>query len=878
MRSTRTRWRAACATALSVIMVVATVSTSGAAFASIPGEPGSPVYGPYTASTAIDGRGSMNPDDRTKTNAYVANQSLYLTCQDTGPSYGGSTIWDYTIDDYWIPDAYVHTGTTGFVSGVPRCLSLGIDGRSKYPVTAQFKVTVDVDGRGSMNANDRIEYNAYLAGSDVFLRCQDHGQAVGGDTVWDYTSDGYWIPDTYVHTGTTGIVVGMPICSAIGIDGTAPTNPTGGQRFIAATDLNGYSGKSLTSSVTYNAYPDGAYVTVMCQAYGQYNYGGDAIWDKTAQGYWVADYYVHTGSSTFVMNRCDNDPISGAGGGSKFLVETTLNGYSGKSLTSSFVNDKYAAGSMITVTCQAYGQYNYGGSAVWDKTTDNLWVADYYVKTGSADIILTKCDNTPKPVGGAGNPTVPPTPPVGSIASAQIRDRIVNAARTQLGTHEWGDNCQPYSPGQTEHCGDAWCSIFASWTWRQAGIDVSIPYSGDFEAWGQRHGTLRTTSTVRPGDLVLFGYGAGSSNHTGVVVDVQPNGAITTIEGNNSNAVREIGPYLPSQAAAMHPLDGPIYAVVAPINDSGDTRWGAEGDPSINTTDDDNSNTTPVCSADTTGPDVAAYKVCVETDGTRARAVAIARPPSAAAYGATVTLTMGSTTSTARCLTIHAPGIRTCATAWVALGANRQYTGIADFVANGAAQYRQRAFSMHVIGEKQTAYNYCGPASTRAALLTMGVSAPDQDTLAHEEKTTTIDFTLPTFIPASLNSRISTTYRYAAYFYANEGLPELVGLEGIKQSLDAGKPVILLVNPTYLPSDWNISSGGVLRHYILIYGYGANDNQIADSVPFDLQQFNIWDPANNRTHTMNLSQLYSYTYDAELVGTGSFVAITATKS
>ncbi|MFG2042887.1 CHAP domain-containing protein [Dactylosporangium sp. NPDC048998] len=820
-------------------------------------------FGPYTAKADIDGRGSMNVDDRIKTNAYLLGATMYLICQDTGPSYGGSTIWDYTTDGYWEPDAYVKTGIDGFVSGMPRCLSLGIDGRSKVgTVKGEYVAKVDVDGRGSMNPDDRIKYNAYLAGQQVFIKCQDYGPAVAGDTVWDYTANGYWVPDTYIKTGTDGVVPGMPICSSIGIDGKAPTNLNGGQRFSAATDLNGWSAKSLSSSSVNNAYRAGEYITIMCQAYGEYNYGGDAIWDRTAEGYWVADYYVHTGSMGFVMKRCDNDNPSGSSsGGGKYLAKTTLNGYRAKSLTASYVNDKYPAGSYITITCQAYGEFNYGGSAVWDKTSDGLWVADYYVKTGYVDIFMPKCDSDPKPTNGPGNPSVPPTPATGSIASSEMRQKIVNAVAGQLGTHEWGDNCNPYGLNGVI-CGSAWCSIFASWAWRQAGINIYLPYSGDFYHWGSSHGTLRSTSNIRPGDVVLFGTSAGASNHIGVVVDVDSSGAITTIEGNFSDQVMKVGPYQPSSAASYHPGDGGIFAVVAPVNDSGDTKW---------LSDYNSGNADPVCALDLSGS-TPQYVLCLQFNGGGVRGIVLAAPNGPKSYGATVSVTMGSgTAQTTRCLTIYASGFRTCATPWISVTA-QSFHADADITVNDKDQKHQRAFSMKLAGNQQTKWNYCGPASTQAALGTMGLAMPSQDVLATEERTNDLDFTMPTSIPPSLNSRVSGG-GYGAYFYPNEGLPELVGLESLRQSLERGRPVILLVNPNKLPASWNISKGTILRHYIMIYGYGGQKDAIATGVPYDIQTFNVWDPANNVTHIMNLIDLYNYTYNAELVGTGSFIAI-----
>ncbi len=54
---------------------------------------------------------------------------------------------------------------------------------------------------------------------------------------------------------------------------------------------------------------------------------------------------------------------------------------------------------LITVKCQDSGPVTYGGSTVWDYTSDNLWVVDYYVKTGYTDFDpdLPRCPTSPTP-------------------------------------------------------------------------------------------------------------------------------------------------------------------------------------------------------------------------------------------------------------------------------------------------------------------------------------------------------------------------------------------------------------------------------------------------------------------------------------------------
>ena len=52
-------------------------------------------------------------------------QSVTISCQTSGTSvsgtYGTSTIWDRIGSGRYIADAYVYTGSDGYISGVPRC-------------------------------------------------------------------------------------------------------------------------------------------------------------------------------------------------------------------------------------------------------------------------------------------------------------------------------------------------------------------------------------------------------------------------------------------------------------------------------------------------------------------------------------------------------------------------------------------------------------------------------------------------------------------------------------------------------------------------------------------------------------------------------------
>jgi cell wall-associated NlpC family hydrolase len=81
-----------------------------------------------------------------------------------------------------------------------------------------------------------------------------------------------------------------------------------------------------------------------------------------------------------------------------------------------------------------------------------------------------------------------------------------------------------------------WCAYFVSWAARQAGAPL-----GDFgqgfgrvdDVWAWAEGAGRTTQQPQPGDLVVW------DEHIGIVESVQPDGSISTVEGNSSDAVSE---------------------------------------------------------------------------------------------------------------------------------------------------------------------------------------------------------------------------------------------------------------------------------------------------------------------------------------------------
>jgi len=153
----------------------------------------------------------------------------------------------------------------------------------------------------------------------------------------------------------------------------------------------------------------------------------------------------------------------------------------------------------------------------------------------------------------------PASPSPSATASA-----IVSVANSQVNSDpDRGQYCNPYGP-----C-EEWCALFATWVWQRAGIPIpSYPFTGSIYNWAAANTrVLPVTASPVPGDAVLYGtgpYSTASSVHVGLVMQVWPDGAVVTIEGDagpapsGSLAVVVNGPYLPRQSAGYNGV--PVYA------------------------------------------------------------------------------------------------------------------------------------------------------------------------------------------------------------------------------------------------------------------------------------------------------------------------------
>ena len=194
-----------------------------------------------------------------------------------------------------------------------------------------------------------------------------------------------------------------------------------------------------------------------------------------------------------------------------FKTKDQLGGRKAKNVNSKQYK-QYAKGRAIKVRYQAYGSY------IWDKTTDNLWVPDYYVKTGSDSFVagMARCDND-KPAGGGGtgsggsggvgansncyaanayhgrfseSAAAGVRGPASGTASQKI-ERVISAALSQT------TRGLPYSYA----------------FWKGAGINI-----GPNTSYQYSKGRKIAWSKIRRGDLIFWGNGDNSGSTTHVAI------------------------------------------------------------------------------------------------------------------------------------------------------------------------------------------------------------------------------------------------------------------------------------------------------------------------------------------------------------------------
>ena len=74
----------------------------------------------YLVRVDLDGRTAPRLEPRASIDFLKAGQWVRITCQTTGESAYGSTVWD-KVGPFYVPDHYIKTYTDGFIPQAPRC-------------------------------------------------------------------------------------------------------------------------------------------------------------------------------------------------------------------------------------------------------------------------------------------------------------------------------------------------------------------------------------------------------------------------------------------------------------------------------------------------------------------------------------------------------------------------------------------------------------------------------------------------------------------------------------------------------------------------------------------------------------------------------------
>lgn len=164
---------------------------------------------------------------------------------------------------------------------------------------------------------------------------------------------------------------------------------------------------------------------------------------------------------------------------------------------------------------------------------------------------------------------------------------VLQVARSQVGVVEKPTNRQKYGAWFGAN-GVFWCAEFVSWVFAQAGHSLPISIGagrgasgfaycqyGRDAAW--KRGELFRTPRV--GDVFFhFRHGDSGPGHTGIVVDVLPDGRIVTIEGNASTGSGRDGGGVVRQIRPKSYVRGLTFWRVLP-SAPGDTRGPSDRAP-----------------------------------------------------------------------------------------------------------------------------------------------------------------------------------------------------------------------------------------------------------------------------------------------------------
>ena len=144
------------------------------------------------------------------------------------------------------------------------------------------------------------EQHVLPAGNIVYLTCQQAGSSVGGSALWDYLTNGGWVPDAYVDTQNFD-TFSYPIPPCIN-PASWNFEVSGVSSVIERSGPSSADG-SVGSLAEYDT------VSIVCQTSGG-TVGGSRVWDYQANHSYVPDWDVSTpvtnGGFDTSLPRCPN--------------------------------------------------------------------------------------------------------------------------------------------------------------------------------------------------------------------------------------------------------------------------------------------------------------------------------------------------------------------------------------------------------------------------------------------------------------------------------------------------------------------------------------------------------------------------------------------
>lgn len=152
---------------------------------------------------------------------------------------------------------------------------------------------------------------------------------------------------------------------------------------------------------------------------------------------------------------------------------------------------------------------------------------------------------------------------------------VLETARSQLGVREGHNDDNPYGTWfGNNHA--PWCAAFVSWVFSSSGhplpaIQTKRGFMGVWigRDWARAH--HRLVRKPQPGD-VFFILRVNRKGHTGIVESVNPDGTVTTIEGNTNGAGGRLGDRVARRMRPLASLNGGFYRPIGPIDPADELR------------------------------------------------------------------------------------------------------------------------------------------------------------------------------------------------------------------------------------------------------------------------------------------------------------------